>query len=401
MANFDQPIMWQLEEMIAFCQKHRELYIYGAEHNQQMLKKYLNICGIEESGFVVSKEQKFSLKKNIYRLSDIVNEDKKNIGFLLALSDFYFNLVLKELLEAGYTMDNIYILSEYNKRTISHKMTPRKKENMMLEVNLADHCNLNCQMCDHFSPLAKPTFLNLDSFKKDMKRLKELTDGYIGLIKLEGGEPLLNDQVIEFIKVTRNFFPKTTIYLITNGLLLKYWENHPKGNLWKVCHDFNVRIELTIYPISIDLEGIKRMAERYHVQLDCFSEIGNRGLQKEKQSVKHPLDLTGNVEIWQFVSCYQFNECIALRDGKLYTCPIIPYSNYFNQYFNQNLKVSEDDYIDIYLTKNYEELADFVSRRTKFCNYCRVRERRSCEWKQSQHTLSEYIDEKEYDIYLT
>lgn len=55
---------------------------------------------------------------------------------------------------------HFFLVSDWNRRTIPKKMLPRKIEDFFLEVNLADHCNLNCQCCDHFSPIAKPTFLN-------------------------------------------------------------------------------------------------------------------------------------------------------------------------------------------------------------------------------------------------
>jgi hypothetical protein len=262
---------------------------------------------------------------------------------------------------------------------------------MWIEVNLADHCNLNCQMCDHFAPLAKPTFLDIESFRKDMTRLAELTDNHIDIMKLQGGEPLLNDNCIEFIKITRELFPEAVIFFFTDGLLLKKWENHPSGNFWQACHDYNVRIEFTVYPIGIKVEDILALAKKYDVVLDAFTEVGHRRLEGVKKSVKHPFDLNGEVEKWQFISCYQFNESITLRDGKLYTCPMIPYIDHFNEYFNQNLTVSENDYIDIYKVDSYEELAEFVTHRTDFCRYCKVRERKDYDWKQSNHTIEEYV----------
>lgn len=258
--------------------------------------------------------------------------------------------------------------------------------------NLADHCNLNCQMCDHFSPLAEKKFLSLETYTKDIKRLAELTGGKMGIIKLQGGEPLLNDELLEFIKVTRETFPDCIIFLFTAGLLLKKWENHPNGNLWQVCHDYDVRIQFTTYPIGIDVAGIKQLGKKYGVMMDVFSEVGDRTFQGVKKSCKHPFRLEGDVEKWQFISCYQFNESITLKDGKLYTCPMIPYIDHFNKYFGQNLYVTDNDYIDIYAAESYEELAEYMTRRTDFCRYCDVVSRRHYDWKQSEHVLNEYVD---------
>jgi hypothetical protein len=142
----------------------------------------------------------------------------------------------------------------------------------------------------------------------------------------------------------------------------------------------------------MDIKGIIDLGKTYDVKLNVFSEVGERDFKGVKTSCKQPLKLEGNVEKWQFISCYQFNECITLRHGKLYTCPRIPYIDHFNKYFNQNLTVSENDYIDIYKASSYEELAEFVTRRADFCRYCDVVARRHYDWKQSDHTIEEYVD---------
>jgi hypothetical protein len=396
--NGDQPIMWNLKEMVDFCSEFENIYIYGHGHDQDMLCKYLEMIKFRISGFIVS-DNKFNDKNEAQgdiRCSDIKNKTNKDcIGIIVATWDLYFNEILKELLQVGLPINNVYFLSGYNKRTISHKMTPRPQDRMWIEVNLADHCNLNCQMCDHFAPLAKPTFMDIDVYRNDVHRLSELARGHIDIFKLQGGEPLLNDNTIEFIRIARENFPKAILFFFTDGLLLKRWESHPSGNFWKACHDYNVRIELTVYPVGINLSEIEELAKKYDVWLDAFTEVGHRKLDGVKRSVKHPFLLDGSAEKWQFISCYQFNESITLRNGKLYTCPMIPYIEHFNKYFNQNLKVTENDYIDIYKAKSYEELAEFVTHRTDFCNYCDVRNRRSYEWKQSKHTIDEYVDVEE------
>ena len=74
--------------------------------------------------------------------------------------------------KAGFT--DYFIMSEFNKRAIAVQMRPRTKEDMTFEINLADHCNLSCQMCDHYSQLSKKWFVDMDRFEKDMVRMGEL-----------------------------------------------------------------------------------------------------------------------------------------------------------------------------------------------------------------------------------
>jgi hypothetical protein len=51
-----------------------------------------------------------------------------------------------------------------------------------IEFHLAEHCNLNCAGCDHFSPLAAEEYASLETVKKDMARLAELTGGGGGAV---------------------------------------------------------------------------------------------------------------------------------------------------------------------------------------------------------------------------
>jgi len=392
----DQPIMGQLEQLMYFCNNHKYIYVYGCGEEQELVVKYLTISDVKVEGYIASTKNycdKELIRIPIYTLDEMfrAGENNDDIGIIMALSDRHYNEVLRDLKEKGFEdFRNIYFITEYNKRTIAHKMRPRKKDMFWLEVNLVDHCNLNCQMCDHFSPIACETFLDLETFTKDMKRLAELSGGEIGRMKLQGGEPLLHDDINDFIKITRYYFPKTELYLFTNGILLLKKEKDKKGNLWKICKDCDVEIQLTQYPINLNFQAIEDKAKEYGVKLIRFMNAADRKLEGVKFSVKHPFDLSGNQEHYRFISCYQFNESITLKDGKIYTCPIIPYVNHFNDYFNQNLEITKEDYIDIYKAKSYEELAEFVTKRVPFCRYCDVKNRTSFEWKQSERSINEW-----------
>ena len=105
----------------------------------------------------------------LFNIDDVKN--RKRLGVIIC---FNADKDEEKLRQKGFK--HFFNVSEWNTRTISYKMTPRSKENFWVEVNLADHCNLNCQCCDHFSPLAKPTFLDYDQYVKDLQRLSELTD---------------------------------------------------------------------------------------------------------------------------------------------------------------------------------------------------------------------------------
>ena len=387
---FDLAHLFEIEDMVSFARKYRRLYIYGCAMNQEYLLKFFDICGINADGYITTFQDGREL---CYRQIPKYTLDMVNLedaGIVIGLNDRYYDGVIPRLRERGFT--DYFLMSEHNKRAITHKLAPRPRERMWIEINVADHCNLNCQMCDHFSQLAPPTFLGVDEFRRDMERLAELSRGHIDILKLQGGEPLLHKDICRFIAITRSLFPKSIIFLFTNGLLLMKSEHSPDGNLWQYCKDYDVTVQFTTYPINLNVQAIEDKAAEYGVKIDVFAEVSNR-LHGEKHSARLPFDLNGDVENHCFISCYHLNETITLRHGKLYTCSIRPYVEYFNNAFNQNLELSEDDSIDIYKAQSYEELAEFVTRRVPFCRYCDIAKRSSVKWARSNRELSEYVDE--------
>lgn len=394
----DQPDLYEIDRMIQFCSLHRFIFIYGCEEKQLLLHKYLKMAQITIDGFVITNRGHWETAvegKPIYTIEELKENgfNELETGFLLALPGVYYNDVLCRLQHSNYV--HFFYISEYNKRTIAYKMQPRRNEQFWLEVNVSDHCNLNCRMCDHYSQLADKKFLQIERYKKDMGQLAKLMNGRMGIMKLQGGEPLLNRSTGKIIEITRQLFPETRIFLFTNGLLLLQSEHWDEGNLWSCMHENNVEVQLTQYPIKLDYEKIQEKADAYRVKMMLFKEAANRDEKIAiKTSVKHPHDLAGTQDKYSFISCYQFNECIVLRDGRIFTCPIIPYSIYLEKAFGMKFQ-RDNEGIDIYKVNSYEEIAEYLTHRSDFCKYCDVRNRKfGIEWKQSKGLpdLSEYVD---------
>ena len=404
----DNPKQDELQELIEFV-GGKHIYIYmGDILLAKNLSKYFFFAGIKIEGFI--KPEIYNVDRSnepfpiigYAQLNKLTKKEKQCIGVIIASDNELYNQITETLRIVGIT--HTFIISDWNKWAIVRKMAPRSIEEFYLEVNLADHCNLNCQCCDHFSPIAEKTFLDFDQYVRDINRLAELSGGKIGLMKLQGGEPLLNPKVTEYMKVTREVFVNSPICLFTDGLLLPKVGERAEDNFWEAVKKYDVEVRMTQYPIPIDLDRIIKVAESYGIPVTCnpptskggarlwiFSEIGALEYHGIKHSVKHPFDLSGSQEKWRWVSCYQFNESQVLRDGKIYTCPMIPYVHYFNKAFHKNLEVKEDCYIDIYKAKSIEEITEFCSHRTSFCDYCAVHKRTVRDWKQSTHDITEWI----------
>ena len=47
---------------------------------------------------------------------------------------------------------------------------------------IVHHCNLNCNYCDHCAPIAEPEFVDINTYKNDLKHLKKYLIKYIQLM---------------------------------------------------------------------------------------------------------------------------------------------------------------------------------------------------------------------------
>ncbi|MDR1029624.1 MAG: radical SAM protein, partial [Treponema sp.] len=135
---------------------------------------------------------------------------------------------------------------------------------MVMGVYAVQHCNLNCKCCTAFSPIAEERFLNMESYKTDMARLAELSGGRLSSFYITGGEPLLHPQITDIFSVARRYFPETEIYFMTNGLLLlkmpeTFWENLRQNN---------ITINVSRYPIHLDIDKIREKAKSHTVRFD-------------------------------------------------------------------------------------------------------------------------------------
>jgi hypothetical protein len=252
-----------------------------------------------------------------------------------------------------------------------------------VDIYVAEHCNLGCFSCNHFSPLAEPEFADLASTERDLKRLAELSDGNIPAIMLVGGEPLLNPELPEFMRVARQCFPQSRIQIITNGLLLLV----QKDIFWESVKKYNIVMTPTKYP-GIAWEKIENRARQFDYKFDYFDLTDS----SEKISRKFCLDLSGSQNPKK-----SYNRCcmafctVALQNGRMATCPFVFTIKHFNRYFNQNIPVTPADSINIYEAKSMQEIIDFLRKPIPFCRFCQSMGTEIVgEWRKTTKTISEW-----------
>lgn len=249
---------------------------------------------------------------------------------------------------------------------------------------LAEHCNLKCRGCDHFAPLAEPEFADLAAFERDFARMSSLLNGKAMKIGLMGGEPLLNPRVAEYLPIARRYFRTTKIRVVTNGLLLL----KQNEDFWKACRENGIMIEVTRYPINLDFDRMKRVAQSEGVSLSFYGTSGD----EVKTSYHLPLDLEGGQDIRKsFIQCSHANSMIFLKKGRLYTCTIAPNIHHFSRFFGVGIRESSADSIDIHEAGSAQELFRFLSEPIPLCRYCLVEKRTfGHPWKRSRREIREW-----------
>jgi len=234
---------------------------------------------------------------------------------------------------------------------------------LTMGVYATDHCNLNCKGCNAFSPIAEEGFLNIQTYKKDIEKLAELTGNKLQSLFVAGGEPLLHPDIHEILNIAREYFPESGIYIITNGLLLL---KMPEV-FWKCCQKNEVAIYISRYPININFDLIKERAKEYSVELDIYGGSN----MPVKLMHKFPLDLTGKQTLKRSHNiCGEINCCHTMKDGKIYPCNPIARIDHFNKYFNKKLEISSEDVLELKNVKSVEEIYNFLCSPKPFCKYC-------------------------------
>ena len=187
-----------------------------------------------------------------------------------------------------------------------------------LEIHLADHCNMNCAGCTHYSPYLERRLADVGSVRRDFARLRGMFAN-VRRVRLMGGEPLLHPEVTAFMQIVREAFPKSHVTLTTNGLLLA----KQSADFWEACRKWRIGIDFTVYPPMVAREGAIRAlcsAEKVPLRVTPNGAF----LAKLDAQGKQPMKSA-------FRACRKGNYCPILRDGKIYHCAEACYAEAYNR----------------------------------------------------------------------
>ena len=250
-----------------------------------------------------------------------------------------------------------------NFKTIINNINIRKNHIGSLDIQIVDHCNLNCAGCDHFSPIAKEWYENIENFKKLMNRLKKiLCNKKLFNINIMGGEPLLHKDIEEFCHITRNIFNDAEIKIVTNGTLLKLKDKNFFNNL-KL---YDIKLDITNYSDSNKMfykTNISCNDNNKSIYSNCINNCYN--INYTKKNIDNSL-----YEFYNDFQCCQLNS-----NGDFYFCIIPANIRHFNKFFSYNFNtIKNKDYINIYDIDNINEIIKGLNRELHFCKYCNKHE---------------------------
>ena len=226
-----------------------------------------------------------------------------------------------------------------------------------LEFHIADHCNMNCKACEHYSGLVTiPRYPNLEKFINDISKLHDFISD-IGQIRILGGEPLLNPEIDAYLKLTRALYPKAVISVVTNAILLRKMPEH----FFETMKETMAKFDISFYP------PLKEKMPEIVSFLKSKGVPGSVSPLMEKFELKQTLKKSPNPDY--FYRCFQAH-CHNLYDGKIAACFLPFTTKYFNEYFDKHLP--EDGAIDLYEPNlTTEIMKERMMQPFERCCYCK------------------------------
>lgn len=362
------------------------IVIYGNSKKSVEIRNFIEECSacqdeIFVRGFVVNNpsgngEFSFDALYTLYT--------QKEIEAIVIPTDYYiqYNNIIQHIIRLGININDVY--NGHNEKISKNSefgdvVIPMLSDSYLpyLEYHVADHCNLNCKYCTHYSPLVKAAvFPNYDVVQNDLRQLKKYIEN-IGVIRILGGEPLLNSDLPKFIEMTRAIYPRSIIYVVTNGLLIK----NASESLFESMRKNTAFFHISLYP---PLLKIKDEIQKFLIEKDVPYMMSSLNSRFNKTQKIEPSD-----EMDYFYSCFQAT-CTCIYEGKISPCFTPFMTKYFNDSFDMTLP--ETGGIDLYDEENTTESIKLqLLYPLERCKYCYSGEAKEWEIVGKSSSLEDWI----------
>lgn len=289
------------------------------------------------------------------------------------IADFISDMLYYLLAKVAYLLRRLELF---------RKMYNALVGNWYIEYHVCDHCNLNCKCCSHFSPISVRYSVSIEETDENFKKLSQNFDFRFRSLHLLGGEPLLHPQIVEILQIARKYLPNKEIQILTNGILLLKQDD----TFFNTVRDNNIQIGVTQYPCGVNYDEIKTLLDEKGV--NYFFTAYRKSIDKfEKRLLS---ENEGDNCLKNFLLC-KLTVCHQLRDGKVFLCPYLAYSNKLNARFGTKFKHEKCDYIDISKPVTRWNVLWKFGLPGRACRYCDRKDIETIDWDHSKRTREEWV----------
>lgn len=228
------------------------------------------------------------------------------------------------------------------------------------EYEVTGACNLNCRGCGHFSNISEgaASEYNLQNLDRDLKRMSELFD-HVRVIHILGGEPLLSKNLASMVKLTRQYFKKSILRVVTNGLLVRSMSEE----LIEALVDNDVNLWISTYTPTLKIyDDITAFCKEKGIGI-----VGN----VSRMNFTKRINLRGDSDKTKIFYECDWHRCPNLRDGRLYTCSYAAFSYRLKERYDIDIPTEQG--IDLFDEKVTGKMINqILSEPIEFCKYCTV-----------------------------
>jgi len=194
-----------------------------------------------------------------------------------------------------------------------------------LELHVAHGCNLACESCSHYSNQGHKGLLGLDEARQWLSPWGARLDPQI--FSLLGGEPAINPQLTEFVALSREYFPRAHLRIVTNGFFLHRHPDLPRA----LREHGNATLRLSVHHDGPEyrekLEPVYELLgewQREHgTQLVVYPSVGQWTRRyKGFGSAMEPYDDRQPRSSW--VNCTA-KVCPQIFEGRIWKCAALAY----------------------------------------------------------------------------
>lgn len=253
------------------------------------------------------------------------------------------------------------------KLNINNTLYETMRDGFQIEIQIVDHCNLNCGGCNHFSCVAEPYYISLEEFEENLKVISKWVPSLKRLM-LVGGEPFLHPQIEEIAILMRKYFPDFNfmIDILTNGIALEKKDDDFFSRMQKL----KIGILWTPYP-NINYKKTEEIFNWRHDE-SHKNESPITPLYSRMFFAQPALNLKGDSNINDlYNNCpYYMIPTLIVRKSKIYICPKSACIDIINKKFNLDIPTDEKDYIPISEASIDKLQAFFDKGPSQMCRFC-------------------------------